>query len=81
MIDKSKCLFYRGIYGSVEYCAESHLLHGQLLGIPHLLAMYDGKSLDELVKDFMEAVDFHLLPDDYEEIDEIPLEQIQEGVI
>jgi|GEM_PF-1855448 len=58
--DKSNRLYHRGIYGSVEYCAESHLLHGKLLGIPHLLAMYDGKTLDELVADFKEAVDFHL---------------------
>ena len=81
MINKDKCLYYRGIYGSVEYCAIDGILHGKILGIPHLLAMYDGETLEALIEDFKEAVDFHLLPDDDEEYQEIETEQITEGVI
>lgn len=61
-IDPDNCLEYKGFYGSVEYCAESNLLHGEILGNPNLLSMYDGISLEELIADFKEAVDFHLLP-------------------
>ena len=83
MIDKTRCLHYKGFYGSVEYCAESHMLYGKLLGLPGVLAMYDGATLEALVEDFKEAVDFYLLPDlpDYEEYQEIETEQITEGVI
>ena len=81
MIDKSKCLYYKGFYGSVEYCAESHMLYGKILGIPGLLAMYDGKSLDALVKDFKEAVDHHILSEEIEEAEFATPEQVKEGVL
>ena len=59
MINANTCLAYKGYLGSVEYCAESHMLHGKILGIESLL-MYDGRSLDELVADMQEVVDYYL---------------------
>ena len=52
-------LKYKGFEGTVEYSEEDDCLFGKILGI-NGLAMYFGSSLDELKKDFYEAVEFHL---------------------
>jgi len=53
-------LKYKGFEGSVEYSDEDNVLHGKILHIKGLYASYEGDTLENLKKDFMEAVDFHL---------------------
>jgi predicted RNase H-like HicB family nuclease len=76
MIDKTKCLHYKGFYGSVEYCAESHMLYGELLGLPRVYAMYDGETLEALIEDFKEAVEFHILSCEYDERENAKAEEV-----
>jgi|GEM_PF-6439453 len=52
-------LQYKGFFGTVEFCEESKLIHGQIAGI-RALCMYDGDSMENLQKDFEAAVDFHI---------------------
>jgi len=59
MIDTSKCLEYKGYLGSVEYSAPDKLLCGEVLGIRGLIA-YHSETLEGLIKEFQEAIDFHL---------------------
>jgi predicted HicB family RNase H-like nuclease len=56
-------LEYKGFKGTVAYSKEDDLLYGKVVGLPNVSIMYDGKCLKTLKKDFMEAVDFYLLPD------------------
>ena len=60
----NQLLEYKGFRGTVEYSAEDNLLFGKVVDLPNVLIMYDGDSLENLKKDFMEAIDFHLLPGD-----------------
>jgi predicted HicB family RNase H-like nuclease len=55
----SNQLFYKGFYGTVEYCSESDILHGQIAGI-HGLFMYHGDSLQALKEDFYDSVESYL---------------------
>jgi len=57
-------LEYKGFYGTVEYSAEDNLLYGKVIDLPNVLIMYDGDSLESLKKDFMESIDFYLLPNE-----------------
>jgi predicted HicB family RNase H-like nuclease len=57
-------LTYKGFEGSVEYSAEDDILHGRILNIEGLYASYEGKCLESLKSDFIEAVEFHLSPDE-----------------
>jgi predicted HicB family RNase H-like nuclease len=59
-------LKYKGFEGSIEYSAEDGVMHGRILNIKGLYASYEGDTLENLYKDFMEAVEFHLLPDEDE---------------
>jgi len=59
MIDKSKCLEYKGYLGSVEYSAPDKLLCGEVLGITGLI-VYHADTLEGLIRDFQDAIDFHL---------------------
>jgi len=59
MIDPDKCLKFKDYFGSVEYSAPYNLLCGQILGIRGLF-MYHGETLEELQKDFIEAVESYL---------------------
>jgi predicted HicB family RNase H-like nuclease len=52
-------LSYKGYTGSVEYSANDNVLHGKVMGIRGLIS-YEGNSIDALVKDFHESVDFYL---------------------
>jgi len=59
MIDPNRCLKYRDYFGSVEYSAEDNILCGKILGIRGLF-MYEGNTLNELQRDFKEAVESYL---------------------
>ena len=63
----SNLLEYKGFYGTVEYSADDNLLYGKVVGLPDVLIMYEGDSLESLKSDFVEAIDFHLMPDDVSE--------------
>jgi len=54
-----KYLEYKNYTGSIEYCKEDDLLYGKVLGIRGLLS-YEGKTGNDLEKDFKEAVDTYL---------------------
>jgi len=50
---------YRGYIGSVEFSEEDDCFHGKVLGIRGLIS-YEGESVQELKKDFHEAIDEHI---------------------
>ncbi|MCL1895521.1 MAG: type II toxin-antitoxin system HicB family antitoxin [Clostridiales bacterium] len=52
-------LEYKNYHGSVEYSAADRVFHGKLLGIRSLVS-FEGKDVDSLEKDFIEAVDDYL---------------------
>lgn len=52
-------LEYLNFRGSVLYSTPDDLLHGKLLNIPDLIS-YEGKTLAELKKNFITAVDDYL---------------------
>ena len=52
-------LKHRGHLGTVEYSAEDDLLHGHISGVQNLIS-YSGRTLEELKKGFVEAVDLYL---------------------
>lgn len=54
-----KHLEYKGYTGSIEYSKEDDLLFGKVLGIRGLIS-YEGKTGNELEKDFKEAIDTYL---------------------
>ena len=56
---KQNCMNYKGYIGSVEYSEEDGVLHGKVVGIRALIS-YEGKSVDEITKDFNNAVDEYL---------------------
>jgi predicted HicB family RNase H-like nuclease len=55
-----KQLEYNGYTGTVEFCSEDHIYHGEVTGMPHTLILYHGDDLAALECDFREAIDFHL---------------------
>ncbi len=55
-----KNLEYKGYIGSIEYSKEDDLLYGKVLGIQGLIS-YEGKTGNELERDFKEAVNTYLL--------------------
>jgi len=55
----SNHLCYKGFYGTVEYCSESDILHGQIVGICGLF-MYHGDNLQALKADFYDSVERYL---------------------
>jgi len=52
-------LEYKDYYGTVEFSASDNVLHGKVLGIKGLIS-YEGNSIQELKKDFEEAIDEYL---------------------
>ena len=50
---------YRGYIGSVEFSEEDDCFCGKVLGV-HGLILYEGESVQELKKDFHDAVDAHI---------------------
>ena len=55
----SSTLQHRDYDGSVLYSAEDKCLHGRVLGIRDMIS-YGGKTVDELEKNFRDAVDEYL---------------------
>ena len=53
-------LRYKGYSGTVEYEENDHILTGKVLGLKHTLILYEGDSVENLKKDFEEAVDDYL---------------------
>ena len=53
-------LEYKGYKGSVEYSKEDNCLFGKVQGMSKALILYEGKTIDELRKDFEEGVDSYL---------------------
>ena len=54
--NKVKTLKYKGYVGSVEFSEEDNLLFGEILGINGLVN-YEGKTMQELIDSFHEAVE------------------------
>ena len=52
-------LSYKDFYGTVEYCSESDILHGQIAEI-HGLFMYHADSLQALKEEFYDSVERYL---------------------
>lgn len=52
-------LTYKGFIGSVHFSAEDKVFHGKIEGITDLVA-FEGRSVNELVKAFHEAVDDYI---------------------
>ena len=52
-------LEYRGYIGSVEFSAEDDCFCGKVLGVRGLIS-YEGESVQELKKDFCDAIDAHI---------------------
>lgn len=56
---KKQLLSYKGYHGSVEYSLKDNILYGKVIDINGLIS-YEGKTIDELKKDFQGAVDDYL---------------------
>lgn len=52
-------LKYNGFIGSIDYSGEDDMLFGEILYIDDLVT-YEGKDLDELKKNFKEAIDEYI---------------------
>ena len=63
MFDMIKQLEYRGYTGTVNFCDIDNIYHGKVTGLQKTYISYHGKDMECLKKDFMEAIDFYLLPD------------------
>lgn len=55
----SNLLSYKNYNGSVEYSEEDECLFGKVLGIRSLIS-YEGKSVEELKRDFEKMIDEYL---------------------
>ena len=53
-------LYYKGYNGSVEYSKADNCLYGKVLGLNDSLILYEGNSLYELEKDFMDGIDHYI---------------------
>ena len=51
---------YKGYQGSVEFSSEDNCFYGKVLGLKGTLISYEGTSLEDLRRDFEEAVDYYL---------------------
>ncbi len=52
-------LTYKNYHGSVNYSVEDDCLYGQIIGINDMI-LFEGKSIDELRRDFESSVDEYL---------------------
>jgi len=55
----SNLIEHRGYYGTVEFSSNDNVLYGKVLGIDGLIS-YEGKSVQELKCDFIEAIEDYL---------------------
>jgi predicted HicB family RNase H-like nuclease len=70
-------LEYKGYVGTVNFCEEDNLYHGKIEGLPKTYINYHGESMEKLKKDFMEAVDFFLLPsEDSSDLQNVEIKQV-----
>ena len=53
-------LKYKGYSGSVEYSPEDNCLFGKVQGMRKASILYEGRSVDDVRKDFEESIDFYL---------------------
>ena len=53
-------LSYKGYVGSVNFDADDRVFHGRVLGITGDVISFEGMSVEELERDFREAVDDYL---------------------
>jgi predicted HicB family RNase H-like nuclease len=53
-------MLHKGVFGSVDFCNESSLFHGKLIGLKKGLVSYEGDSVQSLRQDFQDAVDEYL---------------------
>lgn len=50
-----KMMRYKDFYGTIEYSLDDNIFYGKVIGINELI-LYEGKILEELIKDFNEIV-------------------------
>jgi len=55
-------LKYKGFVGTVNYCDIDNIYHGKVIGIPRTYISYHGDCLESLYNDFVDSIDFYLLP-------------------
>jgi len=55
----SNLLFYKNYNGTVEYSNEDDCLFGKVIGLKSLIS-YEGSSIQELKKEFQNAIDEYL---------------------
>ena len=53
-------LEYKGYRGTVDYDEKDDCLFGKVLGMRKDLVLYQGQTLDELRKDFVDAIDDYI---------------------
>ena len=53
-------LKYKGYIGSVEFSDEDNCLFGKVQGLHGVLISYEGNTVEEIRKDFEDAVDLYL---------------------
>ena len=53
-------LEYKGYKGSVEYSKVDNCLCGKVQGLNKVLILYEGQTLEELRKDFINGIDSYL---------------------
>ena len=63
-------IYYKGFTGTIDYCNVDNILYGKVISVPKgTLILYHGDTIDEIIKDFHDAIDFHLLPNVDEDAD------------
>lgn len=60
-----KTLTYKGFVGSTEWSKDDNCYFGEVLDIKDGI-LYEGNTLEELEKDFHDAIDFYLEPNSEE---------------
>lgn len=53
-------LRYKGYVGSIDYDEENNYLTGRVLGLHRDCILYEGSSVEELIKDFRDGIDDYL---------------------
>ncbi len=51
---------YKGYIGEVKYSDHDRIFHGRVVYISRDIISFEGKTVDELEKDFKKAIDFYL---------------------
>jgi len=54
---------YKGFVGTIKFCDVDNIYHGKVIGLPNTYISYHGDSLESLYADFVDSIEFHLLPD------------------